>query len=199
MAGSGIGVMTYMANDNQLRDLTFWSMGSLAGATWGTLGAVGPWTLLLLAYLCTQWRAMNALLLGEREAAHLGFELVPVRRRLIVVTALVIGPLVAVTGGIGFVGLVVPHLVRMILGAHHRYLLPASVVAGALLLTLADWAARLVVTPAELPIGLVTRLVGGPFFFWLLTRSEEHTSELQSLMRISYAVVCLKKKKNRIR
>src|SRR3546814_9132390 len=102
---------------------------------------------------------MNALLLGEREAAHLGFELVPVRRRLIVVTALVIGPLVAVTGGIGFVGLVVPHLVRMILGAHHRYLLPASVVAGALLLTLA--------------------------------RSEEHKSELQSLMRISYAVFCL--------
>src|SRR3546814_19939034 len=90
---------------------------------------------------------MHAVLLGEREAGHLGFELVPVRRRLIVVTALVIGPLVAVTGGIGFVGLVVPHLVRMILGEHHRYLLPASVVAGALLLTLADWAARLVVTP----------------------------------------------------
>lgn len=171
MAGSGIGLLTYMADDNQLRDLTFWSMGSLAGGTWKTLAAVGPWTLLLLVYLCTQWRTMNALLLGEREAAHLGFELVPVRRRLIVVTALVIGPMVAVTGGIGFVGLVVPHLVRMVLGAHHRYLLPASVVAGALLLTLADWAARLVVMPAELPIGLVTSLVGGPFFFWLLTRA----------------------------
>jgi len=171
MAGSVIGVLTYLASDSQLRDLTFWSMGSLAGASWRTLALTGPWTLLVLAYLCTQWRAMNALLLGEREAAHLGFELAPVRRRLIVATALVIGPLVAVTGGIGFVGLVVPHLVRMVLGAHHRFLLPASLLAGALLLTLADWVARLVVIPAELPIGLVTSLVGGPFFFWLLTRA----------------------------
>lgn len=171
MAGSVIGVLTYLASDSQLRDLTFWSMGSLAGASWHTLALTGPWTLLVLAYLCTQWRAMNALLLGEREAAHLGFELAPVRRRLIVATALVIGPLVAVTGGIGFVGLVVPHLVRMVLGAHHRFLLPASLLAGALLLTLADWVARLVVIPAELPIGLVTSLVGGPFFFWLLTRA----------------------------
>ncbi len=110
------------------------------------------------------------MLLGEREAGHLGFELVRVRRRLIVITALIIGPLVAVTGGIGFIGLVVPHLVRMMLGAHHRYLMPVSVVAGALLLTLADWLARVVMSPAELPIGLVTSLVGGPFFFWLLSR-----------------------------
>uniref|UniRef100_UPI0033400875 FecCD family ABC transporter permease n=1 Tax=Castellaniella defragrans TaxID=75697 RepID=UPI0033400875 len=171
LAGSVIGVLTYMATDSQLRDLTFWSMGSLAGASWHTLSLVGPWTLAVLAYLCAQWRALNALLLGEREAAHLGFELVPVRRRLIVATALVIGPLVAVTGGIGFVGLVVPHLVRMVLGAHHRRLLPVSLVVGALLLTLADWLARLVIIPAELPIGLVTSLVGGPFFFWLLTRA----------------------------
>lgn len=171
LAGSIIGVLTYFATDTQLRDLTFWSMGSLAGASWHTLSLVGPWTLLVLAYLCLQWRALNALLLGEREAAHLGFELAPMRRRLIVATALVIGPLVAVTGGIGFVGLIVPHLVRMVFGAHHRRLLPLSLLMGALLLTLADWLARVVVIPAELPIGLVTSLVGGPFFFWLLTRA----------------------------
>ena len=94
-----------------------------------------------------------------------------VRRRLIVLTALLIGPLVAVTGGIGFLGLVVPHLVRLLLGAHHRYLLPVSMVAGALLLTLADWLARVLISPAELPIGLVTSLIGGPFFFWLLSRA----------------------------
>lgn len=170
IAGSAIGVFTYLADDAQLRDLTFWSMGSLAGADWPALLWLGPWTALLLSYLCRQWRVLNALLLGEREAAHLGFELVTVRRRLIVATALVIGPLVAVTGGIGFVGLVVPHLIRMVLGAHHRYLLPASVLAGALVLTLADWLARVVASPAELPIGLVTSLVGGPFFFWLLSR-----------------------------
>ncbi|KAA0889909.1 iron ABC transporter permease [Pusillimonas sp. ANT_WB101] len=170
IAGAAIGVFTYMANDAQLRDLTFWNMGSLAGGDWRTLGWLGPWTLLLLGYLGSQWRVLNALLLGEREAGHLGFKLATVRRRLIVVTALIIGPLVAVTGGIAFVGLVVPHLVRMMLGAHHRYLLPGSVLAGALVLTLADWLARLVITPAELPIGLVTSLVGGPFFFWMLTR-----------------------------
>lgn len=171
LAGSVIGVLTYLATDTQLRDLTFWSMGSLAGASWRTLLLVAPWTLLVLAYVCAHWRALNALLLGEREAVHLGFELVSVRRRLIVATALVIGPLVAVTGGIGFVGLVVPHLVRMVLGAHHQRLLPVSMVAGALLLTLADWLARVVIIPAELPIGLVTSLVGGPFFFWMLMRA----------------------------
>lgn len=170
VAGSAIGVFTYVANDTQLRDLTFWSMGSLAGANWSTVAFAGPWTVLLFAYLCTQWRVLNALLLGEREAAHLGFELKSVRRRLIVVTALLIGPLVAITGGIGFIGLVVPHLMRMVLGAHHRYLMPASVVSGALLLTLADSLARVAAAPAELPIGLVTSLIGGPFFFWLLTR-----------------------------
>lgn len=170
VAGSAIGVFTYVANDTQLRDLTFWSMGSLAGANWATVSFAGPWTVLLFAYLCTQWRVLNAMLLGEREAAHLGFELKSVRRRLIVVTALLIGPLVAITGGIGFIGLVVPHLMRMMLGAHHRYLMPASVVCGALILTLADSLARVVAAPAELPIGLVTSLVGGPFFFWLLAR-----------------------------
>lgn len=170
VAGSAIGIFTYMANDNALRDLTFWTMGSLASADWRLLLWLGPWTMLLLAYVCRQWRVLNALLLGEREAAHLGFELVTVRRRLIVVTALIIGPLVAVTGGIGFIGLVVPHLVRMLLGAHHRYLLPVSVVAGALVLTLADCLSRVLLSPAELPIGLITSLVGGPFFFWLLSR-----------------------------
>lgn len=170
VAGSAIGVFTYLADDTQLRDLTFWSMGSLAGADWPAFFALAPWTAVLLVYLCGQWRVLNALLLGEREAAHLGFELVAVRRRLIIVTALIIGPLVAVTGGIGFIGLVVPHLIRMLLGAHHRYLLPASVLAGALVLTLADWLARIVASPTELPIGLVTSLVGGPFFFWLLSR-----------------------------
>lgn len=170
VAGSLIGLLTYMASDTQLRDLTFWSMGSLAGASWLLLAFLAPWTLLWSFWLMRQWRAMNALLLGEREAQHLGFALVTVRYKLVVATALIVGPLVAATGGIGFVGLVVPHLVRMTLGADHRWLLPASMLTGALALTLADWLARIVVIPAELPIGLVTSLVGGPFFLWLLAR-----------------------------
>lgn len=170
VAGSLIGLLTYMASDSQLRDLTFWSMGSLAGANWRLLAFLGPWTLICSLWLLTQWRVMNALLLGEREAGHLGYALTAVRRKLIVATALIVGPLVAATGGIGFVGLVVPHLVRMTLGADHRRLLPASLLAGALSLVLADWLARVAVIPAELPIGLVTSLVGGPFFLWLLAR-----------------------------
>ena len=170
IAGSGIGLLTYAADDRQLRDLTFWSLGSVAGSTWQLVAFLGPWTLALLTWLCLQWKALNALLLGEREAAHLGYALKPLRRQLMVVIALVVGPLVAVTGGIGFVGLVVPHLVRMALGAHHRYCLLVSAVGGALLLVLADWLARVAVIPAELPIGLVTSLIGGPFFLWLLLR-----------------------------
>ena len=170
VAGSLIGLLTYMASDAQLRDLTFWTMGSLAGARWSLLAFLAPWTVLWSIWLMRQWRAMNALLLGEREAQHLGFALITVRYKLVMATALIVGPLVAATGGIGFVGLVVPHLVRMTLGADHRWLLPASMLTGALALTLADWLARIVVIPAELPIGLVTSLVGGPFFLWLLAR-----------------------------
>lgn len=170
VAGSAIGLLTMLANDNQLRDLTFWSMGSLAGGSWQTLALLAPPVILLIVYLCRQWRVMNALLLGEREAAHLGFQLAAVRKRLILATALIVGPLVATTGTIGFIGLVVPHLMRMVLGANHRHLLAASAIAGALLLTLADWLARILINPAELPIGLVTSLIGGPFFFWMLTR-----------------------------
>ncbi|KAG1252021.1 hypothetical protein G6F68_011987 [Rhizopus microsporus] len=170
MAFSLIGVLTFIATDAQLRDLTFWNMGSLGGANWKLLAFLGPWVLLVSAWLVSQWRVMNALLLGEREAQHLGYALKRVRAKLVLASALIVGPLVAATGTIVFVGLGVPHLVRITLGANHRWLLPATVIAGALALVLADWAARTVVVPAELPIGLVTGLVGGPFFLWLLAR-----------------------------
>ncbi|CAB3733581.1 Hemin transport system permease protein HmuU [Achromobacter piechaudii] len=167
---SVIGLFTFVATDAQLRDLTFWNMGSLGGANWKILAFLGPWVLLMSVWLISQWRVMNALLLGEREAQHLGYALGRVRAQLVLASALIVGPLVAATGTIVFVGLVVPHLVRMTLGANHRWLLPATVLAGALALVLADWMARTVVVPAELPIGLVTGLVGGPFFLWLLAR-----------------------------
>ncbi|MFT4173821.1 MAG: iron ABC transporter permease [Rhodocyclaceae bacterium] len=165
-----VGLFTYQANDVQLRNLTFWNMGSLAGANWGLLAWLTPLVIILCALLLRDWRAMNALLLGDREAQHLGFELKRLRRRLIVLTSMLVGPLVAVTGTIAFVGLVVPHLVRLPLGADHRWLLPNTLAAGAIALTLADWLARIVVIPSELPIGIVTSLVGGPFLLWMLTR-----------------------------
>ncbi|WP_159916445.1 iron ABC transporter permease [Pantoea sp. 18069] len=170
LCASVVGFFTFQASDVQLRNLTFWNMGSLAGANWTLLAWLAPLVAGLSLLLLRDWRAMNALLLGEREAQHLGFDLKRLRRRLVVLTAMLVGPLVAVTGTIGFVGLVVPHLVRLSLGADHRWLLPNCLVGGAIALTLADWLARLVVIPAELPIGIVTSLVGGPFLLWMLSR-----------------------------
>lgn len=170
ICASVVGFFTYQASDVQLRNLTFWNMGSLAGASWDMLAWLVPLVIVLGALLLRDWRAMNALLLGEREALHLGFDLVRMRRRLVVLTALLVGPVVAVTGTIGFVGLVVPHLIRLPLGADHRWLLPNALGGGAMALTLADWLARVAVIPAELPIGIVTSLVGGPFLLWMLSR-----------------------------
>lgn len=170
IAGSIIGLITYTANDSQLRDLTFWGMGSLATASWTILSYLIPWTIFWIIMLMTQWRALNALLLGDREVNHLGFSLKKLRQHLILSVALLVGPLVAITGGIGFIGLIVPHIMRMLLGANHRFLIPASVLGGALLLSLADTAARTLIIPAELPVGLLTSLLGGPFFLYLLLR-----------------------------
>lgn len=170
VCGSAMGVIIVHANDAQLRDLTFWNMGSLAAANWSILAWLTPWTVIAVALLLARWRALNALLLGERETFHLGFDIKRLRWQLIFLVALTVGPTVAVTGGIGFVGLVIPHLVRLWLGADHRWVLPASAIGGALALTLADWLSRVVILPAELPIGIVTSLVGGPFFIWLLIK-----------------------------
>lgn len=172
VVGSAMGIMILKANDSQLRDLTFWNMGSLAAADWSLLGWLAPWTMMVGCLLLTQWRELNALLLGEREAFHLGFHPRRLRWRLIILVAMMVAPVVAVTGAIGFVGLVVPHLVRLWRGADHQWVLPASAMAGALALTLADWLGRTLMSPTELPIGLVTSLIGGPFFIWLLWRGK---------------------------
>ncbi len=165
-----MGLVIIFADEAQLRDLTFWNLGSLAGANWTMLVFLFPWVLSGIGLLMRRWRVLNALLLGEREAHHLGYALRTIRWQIVALVAMTVGPVVAVTGGIGFVGLVMPHLVRMWLGADHRWVLPASALAGALGLTLADVFARIVMTPAELPIGLLTSLVGGPFFVWMLMK-----------------------------
>ncbi|SDW05276.1 iron complex transport system permease protein [Pseudomonas kuykendallii] len=170
LAGAAIGLFTYMADDSTLRSLTFWNMGSLNGASYARL-----WPLLIVALAVSLWlprraRALNALLLGESEARHLGFEVERLKRELVFCTALGVGAAVAAAGLIGFIGLVVPHLVRLIAGPDHRILLPASALAGASLLLLADLVARLALAPAELPIGIVTAMIGAPFFLYLLLR-----------------------------
>lgn len=165
-----VSLATTFASESQFRTFSFWSMGSLSRVGWLSVGWLVPWTLLWSWWLCRHWRVLNAMLLGEREAHHLGFDLHRLRKRMVVAMALLVGPLVSVTGGIGFVGLVVPHLIRMVLGADHRFLLGLSWFGGALALLLADTLARMVVLPAELPVGVVTSLIGGPFFLWLLAR-----------------------------
>ena len=145
-------------------------MGSLGASSWARLGYVA---LLLGAgtlFIALHARALDAMLLGESEALHLGFDVERVKRRLLVAVALVVGAAVSVSGTIGFIGLVTPHLVRLAVGPGHRFLLPASALLGAALLVGADLVARTVVAPAELPIGIVTALFGGPFFLWLLRR-----------------------------
>jgi iron complex transport system permease protein len=168
IAMAGVGLLTYLANENQLRDLTFWSLGSLGGASWSRLAIVAPWIVLPLLFLPRAARALNALLLGEGEAALLGYRPERLQPLLVGLVALSVGASVAFTGVIGFVGLVVPHLLRMGFGPDHRFLLPASALGGAILLVAADALARTIVAPGELPIGVLTALVGGPFFLWLL-------------------------------
>ncbi len=170
LAGAVTGLMFFLADDAQLRTITFWTMGSLGGATWISLAGTAP--LLLLAILCAPLlaRSLNAMLLGEAEAYHLGIRTEHAKRITIVLVALAVGAAVAAAGVIGFVGLIVPHLARLLLGPDHRMLIPASALMGALLLLSADLIARTLVAPAELPIGIVTALAGAPFFLWLLLR-----------------------------
>ncbi|WP_165392292.1 FecCD family ABC transporter permease [Pseudomonas tructae] len=170
LAGAAVGLFTYLADDATLRTLTFWNLGSLNGASYQRL-----WPLVLVAVLVSLWlprraQALNALLLGESEARHLGIEVEKLKRELVFCTALGVGAAVAAAGLIGFIGLVVPHLVRLLAGPDHRVLLPASLLAGASLLLFADLIARLALAPAELPIGIVTAFIGAPFFLYLLLR-----------------------------
>ncbi|WP_152623835.1 MULTISPECIES: iron ABC transporter permease [Pseudomonas] len=170
LAGALIGLFTYLADDATLRTLTFWNLGSLNGASYPRLWPLLLVTLLVACWLPRRMDALNALLLGESEARHLGFDVERLKVELILCTALGVGAAVAAAGLIGFIGLVVPHLLRLIVGPDHRVLLPASMFGGAILLLLADLVARLALAPAELPIGIVTALIGAPFFLYLLVR-----------------------------
>jgi iron complex transport system permease protein len=173
VAGAGTGLLTTMATDAQLRNIVFWTLGSLGGATWPAVLTVLPFVGAGAFLAARRGRELNLMVLGESEAQHLGVSTERVRLALIALAALITGAAVSVSGIIGFVGLVVPHLIRLLSGPDHRTLLPASVLGGAALLLLADLAARTLVIPAELPLGVVTAFVGGPFFLWLLHRTRK--------------------------
>ena len=168
LAGALNSLLSYFADNDMLRQISLWQMGNLSAANWTKVSVMALVGLILLISFPQDSRALNALLLGESEARHLGIDVQRVKRRLIVLTALGVGVSVAMAGMIGFVGLVIPHVIRLLIGPDHRWLIPCSALAGAILLVVADSLARVVVLPAELPTGILTALLGAPFFIALL-------------------------------
>lgn len=169
-AAAGTGLLIYVASEQQTREIAFWSLGALSGASWAKLYASGPMMLLVIFAVPALGRGLNAIVLGEAEAFHLGIHVQRLKKLAVVLVAAATGAAVSVSGVIGFVGIVVPHLLRLAMGADHRPLLPACALLGAILMLLADMLARTIVAPAELPIGIVTAAIGAPFFLSMLLR-----------------------------
>ncbi|WP_412079327.1 iron chelate uptake ABC transporter family permease subunit [Streptomyces xanthophaeus] len=170
-AGALIGLFVFFADSGQVNQITFWQLGSLAQATWPKVLAVLPCAIAGLLAAPFYARKLDLLSLGERPARHLGVDVERLRLALILVVALLTAAAVAVAGVITFIGLLVPHLLRMANGPGHRFLVPGSALAGAVVLVAGDLAARTLAQPAELPLGVLTALIGSPFFFWLLRRT----------------------------
>lgn len=178
VAAAATGLLIFIASEQQLREFTFWTLGSLGGATWYKFFLICAF--LVVTIPAWQWlaRGLDKLALGEAEAAFAGLSVERVKVLAIVLTALLTGVSVSVSGMIGFVGLVVPHVLRLIAGPSHGFLLPASVLLGATLVMLADTFSRIAAAPAELPIGIVTACLGGPLFLWMLLRDRRLSSGL---------------------
>lgn len=164
-------IVTMAPREEGIRSAMYWMMGSLTGAKWEYLTLPALIVIAGAVFLLVQYRALNALLMGEEAALTLGVNLHAFRKWLVIVVALLTGTIVSVSGAIGFVGLMIPHIVRLIVGSDHRRVLPVSLLLGAIFIVWADVLARLVLAPEELPIGIVTALCGGPFFIWLLRRN----------------------------
>jgi iron complex transport system permease protein len=173
LAGAIIGLAIFYADENQLRTFTFWTLGDLGGATWDKLLIAAPLLAFASMALLFFARSLNAFALGEAEAFHMGVDVERTKTLIIFLSALAVGVSVSMAGMIGFVGLVIPHLIRVLFQPDHRLVLPASVLGGAILLVGSDLISRTIVAPAELPIGVVTALIGAPFFIGLLMNAKK--------------------------
>ncbi|MGK7390176.1 MAG: FecCD family ABC transporter permease [Candidatus Cyclobacteriaceae bacterium M2_1C_046] len=173
LTGAVIGLSIFYADDVQLRTYTFWTLGDLSVASWDSLNILFPIIALACVGLIALARPLNAIALGEAEAFHSGVAVEKVKLWAVLLSALAVGTSVAFTGIIGFVGLVVPHIIRISFSSDHTLVLPASALGGACLLVSADLFARTIVAPAELPIGVITAVIGTPFFIYLLITSKK--------------------------
>jgi len=167
-----VSLLIFFGREN-MEQVVFWMMGGFAGGSWRKAAAIAPYILFASVVIFAHARQMNALLLGDAAALHLGVEVEKVRRRLVFTAALLTAAAVSVSGLIAFVGLIVPHMVRVVTGPDHRILLPAAALSGSILLLLADTAARTLLPPAEIPVGIITALCGAPFFLYLLQRRRD--------------------------
>lgn len=172
------GLLTYIASDEQLRNITFWNLGSLGGASWRTVSALIPFSLISIVGLLFFGKPLNALALGEAQAEHLGISTQSVKKYIVVLAAIGVGASLSMTGMIGFISLVVPHIIRMSITGDHKFLLPASALLGASLLVLADLIARTIVAPSELPIGILTAFIGVPVFLYIILKERKVRGKL---------------------
>ncbi len=167
---SGTGFMSYIARDPQARSITFWNLGTFSGASWLQVFIVGTVATIIFIISLRYSKQLNALLLGEEEATYLGVDTDRLKRKIMLLNTAMVSVATAFVGVISFMGLIVPHVLRLLIGSDNKRLLPASMITGAMLLTLADMCARLILAPAEVPIGIITSLVGAPIFILLLKK-----------------------------
>jgi iron complex transport system permease protein len=171
MGLSGMGFMTYIARDPQARSINFWNLGTFSGANWHQVLIVLILLIIVIFSIFKFIKPLNALLLGEEEALHLGIDIKQFRRKILMINTIMVAIITSFVGVIGFVGLIVPHIVRQFVGSDHKKLLPAAMIIGAAVLLLADLLARLLLAPSEIPIGIITSLVGAPIFIFLLKKN----------------------------
>jgi len=173
LCGAAVGILSYFSNDQQLRQFSLWMMGSLSQVKWPMLGLAAAFIIPTMVITLLQVHKLNLLQLSDEEAHYLGINIQQTKSRFLLLSTLLVSTAVALSGIIGFIGLVIPHLIRMHLGADHRWLLPGAALGGACLLLSANTLARTLVAPSEMPVGLITSLIGGPYFLWLILRQQE--------------------------
>jgi len=176
LSGALIGIFISISTDSQLRSFTFWTLGGLDNADWSVILITSIFIIFPLTIIYKMKSQLDIFMLGDAEAMHLGINVEWLKKKIILISSIMVGISVSFCGMIGFIGLITPHLIRMIIGPNHNYLIPASALLGALLLTTSDIIAKSIISPAQLPIGVVTSCIGAPFFIWLIYNQKKRLS-----------------------